>query len=188
MKIYIKNMVCQRCKMVVKSELEKLDIQFRTIELGVIETTDNVSEEKLKLFDNNLRKFELELIENKQDILAEKIKNEIIGLIHYSDDELKINLSDYLSEKLNYQYTYLANTFSKVKGTSIEKFFITHKIERVKELLVYNELSLKEISFVTRYSSVSHLSNQFKKITGLAPSQFKHLESKNCISLERVSC
>jgi len=188
MKIYIKNMVCTRCKMVVKSELEKLDIHFRTIELGKVETTNNISQEKLKLFNNNLKQCGLELIEDRKNILIEKIKTAIVELVHYSDEQLKIILSDYLSEKLNYNYTYLAKIFSEVQGTSIEKFFITQKIERVKELLVYNELNLKEISFITRYSSVAHLSNQFKKTTGLAPSQFRHLQHKNRLSLEQVSC
>jgi AraC-like DNA-binding protein len=188
MKIYIKNMVCTRCKMVVKSELEKLGLNFKTIELGEVETTDNISQDRLKLLDNNLRLYGLELIENRKNILVERIKTAIVELVHHSDEQLKINLSDYLSEKLNYDYTYLANIFSEVQGTSIEKFFITHKIERVKELLVYNELNLKEISFVTRYSSVAHLSNQFKKTTGIAPSQFRHLQRKNRLSLEQVSC
>lgn len=181
-------MVCTRCKMVVKSELEKLDLHFRTIELGEVETTDNIPPEKLKLLDNNLRQYGLELIENRKNILVEKIKTAIVELVHYSDEQLKINLSDYLGEKLHYDYTYLANIFSEVQGTSIERFFITHKIERVKELLVYNESNLKEISFITRYSSVAHLSNQFKKTTGLAPSQFRLLQHKNRLSLEQVSC
>jgi AraC-like DNA-binding protein len=187
MKIYIKNMICIRCKIVVKSELKKLDIHFRKIEMGEVETTDNVSQEILKLLDNNLRYYGLELIEKKKNILAEKIKTAIIELVHHSDEPLKINLSDYLSEKLNYNYNYLANIFSKVQGTSIEKFYIKHKIERVKELLTYNELNLKEISFLTQYSSIAHLSNQFKKTTGLAPTQFRNLQYKNRISLEQVS-
>jgi AraC-like DNA-binding protein len=187
MKIYIKNMVCIRCKMVVKSELEKLDIMFKTIDLGVVETTDEISQEKLTQLSNDLKKSGLELIANRKEILAEKIKTSIIDLVRYTDDQLKINLSDYLSNKLNYDYTYLANVFSEVKGISIEKFFIAHKIERVKELLIYHELNLKEISFITHYSSVAHLSNQFKKITGLAPSEFRHLEHKNRLSLEQVA-
>lgn len=180
-------MVCTRCKMIVKSELEKLDIHFRTIELGEVETKNFVSMEKLKLLDNNLRQYRLKLIENRKDILVERIKTVIIVLVHHSDEQLKINLSDYLSEKLNYDYTYLANVFSEVQGISIEKFYITHKIELVKELLVYNEYNIKEISYITRYSSIGHLSNQFKKITGLPPSQFRHLQHKNRLSLEQVA-
>lgn len=180
-------MVCTRCKMVVKSELEKLDIHYRTTKLGEVETTYDLTSEKLKLLDNNLRQYGLELIEKRKDVLVEKIKTAIIELVHHSDEQLKINLSDFLSEKLNYNYTYLSNIFSEVQGASIEKFFITHKIERVKELLAYNELNLKEISFITHFSSVGHLSNQFKKTTGLAPSQFRHLKNKNRLSLEHVS-
>jgi AraC-like DNA-binding protein len=173
--------------MVVKSELEKLDINYRTIDLVEVETTDNVSPEKLKLLDNNLRQYGLELIENSKNILAEKIKTAIIELVHHSEEQLKINLSDYLSEKLNYDYTYLANIFSEVNRASIEKFFISHKIERVKELLVYNDLNIKEISYLTQYSSIAHLSNQFKKITGLTPSKFRNLQYKSRLSLEQVS-
>jgi AraC-like DNA-binding protein len=124
---------------------------------------------------------------NRKNVLVEKIKTAIIELVHYSDERLKINLSDYLSEKLNYDYTYLANIFSEVQDTTIEKFFIMHKIERVKELLIYNEHNLKEISFITHYSSVAHLSNQFKKITGLAPSEFRNLRQINRLSLEQVA-
>ena len=131
-------MVCTRCKMAVKSELGKLYIQYKTIELARVETTDSVSVEKLKLLDNNLRQYGLELIENRKNILSEKIKTAIIEMVHYSNEQLKINLSDFLSEKLNYNYTYLSNIFSEVNGISIEKFFITHKIERVKELIVNN--------------------------------------------------
>ena len=181
-------MVCARCKMVVKSELTKLDIHYKTTNLGEVETTNNIASDRLKLLDNNLRQYGLELIENRKDILVEKIKTAIIELIHHSDEQLKINLSDFLSGKLNCNYTYLSNIFSEVQGASIEKFYILHKIERVKELLVYNELNLKEISFITHYSSVGHLSNQFKKTTGLAPSQFRHLQYKNRLSLEQVSC
>jgi AraC-like DNA-binding protein len=186
MKIYIKNMVCKRCKMLVKSEFEKLDIHLRTLELGKVETTNNITQEKLKLLDNNLRQFGLELIENRKIILVEKIKTAIVILIHYSDVQLKINLSNYLSEKLNYNYTYLANVFSEVKGITIEKFYLTHKIEKVKELIIYDELNLTEIADKLQYSSVAHLSNQFRRTTGLAPSQFKRLQHKNRLSLEQV--
>ncbi len=174
--------------MVVKSELEKLGIQFTSIELTEVETKENVSEETLKLLDNNLRQCGLELIENRKVVLAERIKTSVIDLIHNSDELLKINLSDYLSKKLNYDYTYLANIFSEIMGASIEKFYIAHKVERVKELLEYNELNLKEISYITQYSSIGHLSNQFKKITGLAPTQYRNLQDKNRSSLSQIAC
>jgi AraC-like DNA-binding protein len=188
MKIFIKNMVCTRCKMVVESALEKLGLHYVSLELGEVETVEDISREQLLQFDRYLRQSGLELIENRKNALVEKVKTAIVELVHYSDEELKVNLSEYLSEKLHYDYTYLANIFSEVQGISIEKFFINHKIERVKELLVDNELNLKEISFITRYSSVAHLSNQFKKTTGFAPSQFRHLLHKNRVSLENVSC
>ena len=180
-------MVCMRCKMAVESALGKLDIHFKTLELGEVETNENISQEQLKVLDGYLRQSGLELIENRKNAIVEKIKTAIIELVRYSDEEFKVNISDYLTKKLNYDYTYLANIFSEVQGITIEKFFINHKIERVKELLLYNELNLKEISFMTKYSSVAHLSNQFKKETGLAPSQFRHLQHKNRLSLEEVA-
>lgn len=187
MKIYIKNMVCNRCKMVVKSELEKHQIHFSKIELGEVETSGNVLGEKLKLLDNNLRQQGMELIGNRKNILAEKIKIGIIELAHYTDEQLKINLSDFLSEKLNYNFIYLSNIFTEIYGTSIEKFFISHVIERVKELLVYHELNIEEISYITHYGSIGYLSTQFKKMTGLAPSQYRHLRNKNRLHLEKVA-
>lgn len=188
MKIYIKNMVCNRCKMTVKSELEKTGINFKTIDLVEVETNEEVSHEKLRLLDKNLRQNGLELIKNNKEILSEKIKTAIIEVVHYSEKELKLTLSYYLSKKLDYNYTYLANVFSEVNGISIEKFFITHKIERVKELIVNNELNLKEISIITQYSSIAHLSNQFKKSTGLAPSQYRQLLFKKRMPLEQIAC
>jgi AraC-like DNA-binding protein len=187
MKIYIKNMICTRCKIVVKSELEKLNIKYSTIELGEVETINYLSPATLKMLDHNLRYSGLELFENSKNILAEKIKTAIIELVHQSDEQLKINLSDYLTEKLNYSYPTLAKTFSEVYHLSIEKFFISHKIERVKELLLYNDLRLKEISYLTNYSSIAHLSYQFKRITGVTPSEFRNLPNKSRLSLEQVS-
>ncbi|MDP4282208.1 MAG: AraC family transcriptional regulator [Bacteroidota bacterium] len=186
MKIYIKNMVCIRCKMVVKSELEKLGLHYVTVELGEAEIMENISADQLDHLSIGLKKSGLELMDNKKSILVEKIKMVIIELVHYNDEQIKINLSDYLSEKLNYDYTYLANLFSEVKGTTIEKFFLTHKIEKVKELLVYDELNLTEIAYKMHYSSVAHLSNQFKKMTGLTPSHFKNLKKKRRSTLENV--
>ena len=178
MKIYIQNMVCIRCKMVVKSELEKLGLHYITVDLGEAEIMEEISAEQLANLSIALKKTGLELMDDKKSILVEKIKTIIIELVHYTDEQIKINLSDYLSEKLNYNYTYLANLFSEVKGTTIEQFYLAHKIEKVKELLVYDELNLTEIAWKLHYSSVAHLSNQFKKMTGLTPSHFKNLKHK----------
>ena len=186
MKLYIKNMVSIRCKMVVKSELENLRLHYSIVELGEAEITDKATDGQLKLLDTALRKSGLELMDDKKSMLIEKIKNIIIEFIHYSDEPLKINFSKYLSEKLNYDYKYLSNLFTEVQGTTIEKFIITHKIERVKELLVYDELSLTEIAHKLHYSSVAHLSNQFKKITGLTPSHFRKIRQIRRTTLENL--
>jgi AraC-like DNA-binding protein len=178
MKLYIKNMVCIRCKMVVKYELEKLGLHFTRVELGEVELMEELSPEELRSLDDALKNAGLELMDDKKSILVEKIKAVIIELVHYQDEQIKINLSDYLSEKLNHNYSYLSNLFSEVKGTTIEKFYLAHKIEMVKELLVYDELTLSEIAWKLHYSSVAHLSNQFKKMTGLTPSHFKVLKNK----------
>jgi AraC-like DNA-binding protein len=183
MKLYIKNMVCIRCKMVVKSELAKLGLHYTSVELGEVEIKEDISEDQLKKFDFALHKSGLELMDDKKSILVEKIKAIIIELVHYNDEDIRINLSDYISGKLHHNYSYLSNLFSDVKGTTIEKFFITHKIEKVKELLVYDELNLTEIAWKLHYSSVSHLSGQFKKMTGLTPSHFKKLKHKRRIAL-----
>jgi YesN/AraC family two-component response regulator len=159
--------------MIVKQQLKKLSLHCIAIELGEVEIMENVSPLQLQEFRISLSKYGLELLDDKKSILIEKIKKVIIELIHYSDEPTKTNFSDYLSEKLNHDYTYLANLFSEVVGINIEHYIIVHKIEKVKELLVYDELSLTEISYKLHYSSVAHLSNQFKKITGLTPSHFK---------------
>jgi AraC-like DNA-binding protein len=172
--------------MVVKSELEKLGLQYSVIELGEAEINGDISDDTKAKLDAALQKQGLELMDDRKSMLIEKIKTVIIELIHYSDYPLKINLSDYLTSRINYDYTYLANLFSEVQGTTIEHFFIYHKIERVKELLVYDELNLKEIAYKLHYSSVAHLSNQFKKVTGLTPSHFKQLKHKRRISLENL--
>lgn len=183
MKLLIKNMVSFRCKLILKSELEKLDIKAAVIELGEVEVED-ISSEKHAQLKNNLMAFGLELMDDKKAILIEKIKNIIVELIHYTDEVPVINFSHFLSEKLNYEYNYLSNLFSEVKGTTIEHYIISHKIERAKELLVYNELTLTEIADKLHYSSVAHLSNQFKKVTGLTPSFFKKMKHKRHIPLE----
>jgi len=172
--------------MVVKSELEKLGLQHGVIEIGEVEITEDVSPEQLAILDSALRTAGLELMDDKKNILVERIKTLIIELVHYTDEQIKINLSVYLSEKLNYNYTYLANLFSEVKGTTIEQFYLAHKIEKVKELLIYGELNLSEIAWKLHYSSVAHLSNHFKKKTGLTPSQFKNLRNKNRKALGNV--
>ena len=179
-------MVCIRCQMVVKSELEKLGLQYSYVNIGEAEVLDEILPEQIEQLKTNLKKAGLQLMDNKKSILVERIKNAIIEQVHYTEDQIKVNLSDYLSEKLNYDYTYLANLFSEVKGITIEKFYLTHKIERVKELIVYNELNLSEIAYKMHYSSVAHLSNQFKKYTGLTPSHFKKLKNKRRETLEDV--
>lgn len=186
MKLYIKYMVSHRCKMVVKEELNRLGLQFVNIDLGVVESLDEISEKLLIELKGNLLKSGLELLDDKKAILIEKVKNVIIEMVHYSDEIPTTKYSDYISEKLGYDYTYLSNIFSEVKGITIQQYIITHKIERVKELLLYDELNLTEISYKLHYSSVAHLSNQFKKITGLTPSFFKALKHKRKELLENV--
>jgi AraC-like DNA-binding protein len=186
MKLYIKYMVSLRCKMVVKEELVKLGLHFTTVDLGVVEIMEDITQEQREQIKTELRKSGLELMDDKKAILIEKIQNIIIEMVHYEDELPKTNFSDYLSEKLNYNYTYLANLFSETKGITIEHFIILHKIERVKELIIYNELNLSEIAWKLHYSGVAHLSNQFKKITGLTPSYFKALRHKKRSTLENV--
>jgi AraC-like DNA-binding protein len=172
--------------MVVKNELKKLGIQYVAVDLGEADIKDEISDEMLQHLDKALRKSGLELMDDKRSMLVERIKMVIIELVHYTDDQIKVNLSDHLAEKLNHNYTYLSNLFTEVKGTTIEKFYLAHKIEKVKELLVYDELNLSEIAFKLHYSSVAHLSNQFKKMTGLTPSHFKHLKLKRLSTLGNV--
>lgn len=184
MKLYIKYMVSLRCKMLVKSELEKLGLTCTSVDLGVVEIKEDISKEELETFNQNLKKAGLELLDDSKNILVEKIKSVIVEMIHYADEVPRVNDSDYISEKLNYDYTYLSNTFSEVKGITIQQYIILHKIEKVKELLLYDELSLTEIAYKLHYSSVAHLSNQFKKITGLTPTYFKTLKEKKLKNLE----
>lgn len=186
MKLYIKYMVSLRCKMVVMAELKKLGLHHTSIELGVIDIIEVITSEQHELLKLDLLESGLELLDDKKSILIEKIKNVIIEMIHYSDELPKINYSEYISEKLNYDYTYLSNLFSEVKGITIQQFIIMHKIERVKELLLYDELNLTEISYKMNYSSVAHLSNQFKKVTGLSPTYYKKLKDLRRGNLENV--
>ena len=179
-------MVSNRCKMAVKEELKKLGLHFIVVDLGEVEIMETISieqREKLKL---SLIDSGLELMDDKRAVLIEKIKNTIIEMIHHSDEMIKTNFSDYLSEKLNHDYTYLANLFSEVQGTTIEHFIINHKIERIKELIIYDELNITEIAWKMNYSSVAHLSNQFKKVTGLSPSHFKQLKDKRRSQIEDI--
>jgi AraC-like DNA-binding protein len=170
-------MVCIRCKMVVKQELRRLGLHYVVVNLGEIEIMEQISNSQKMRFADAIARFGLALMDDRKSILIEQIKNIVIEYVHYTDKALKVNFSDHLSEALNYDYTYLANLFSEVEGINIEHFVIIHRIEKVKELLVYDELSLKEIAYKLHYSSVPHLSNQFKKITGLTPSHFKKLKN-----------
>jgi AraC-like DNA-binding protein len=172
--------------MLVKEELKKLGLDYVIIDLGMIEILEDITEEKRIQLGSNLLKSGLELLDDKRSILIERIKNVIIEMIHYSEEIPKTNYSEYISEKLDYDYTYLANTFSEVTGITIQNYIINHKIERVKELLLYDELNLGEIAFKLHYSSAAHLSNQFKKVTGLTPSFYKKLQIKRRRNLENL--
>lgn len=179
-------MVSNRCKMAVRDELKKLGLHFIVVDLGVVEIMENISIEKRLLLKEGLLTSGLELMDDKKAILIEKIKNIIIQMIHHSDEVIKVNFSDYLSDKLDHNYTYLANLFSEVQGTTIEQFIISHKIERIKELMIYGELNITEIAWKMNYSSVAHLSSQFKKVTGLSPSHFKQLKDKRRNPIEDI--
>ncbi len=183
-KLFIKYMVSLRCKLMVKEELKKLGLHYLVLELGVVELLEDITKDQRLELKKNLSKSGLELMENKKSILIEKIRNVIVEMIHYTNEIPKVNYSDYISEKVGYNYTYLANIFSEVKGITIQQFIIIHKIEKVKELLIYDELNLTEIAYKLHYSSVAHLSNQFKKITGLTPTFYKKLKEKRKQSLE----
>jgi len=172
--------------MVVKEELKKLGLHFIIVDMGVADIMEDITEGQREQIRTALLKSGLELMDDKKAVLIEKIKNVIVEMVHYNDELPKTNFSDYISEKLNYDYTYLANLFSEVQGTTIEKFIILHKIERVKELIIYDELSLTEIAWNMHYSSVAHLSNQFKKMTGLTPSHFKKLKNKRRKAIEDI--
>lgn len=184
--LHIKNMVSNRDKSAVIEVLDKLGLNIISIELGEVEIMELISEDiqtKLKILLNNIG---FELLEVKLIILIEKIKNVVIEMVHLSDEMIKINFSDYLSEKLNYDYTYLSNRFSEVQGITIEHFIIKHKIEKVKELLIYDELNISEIARKLNYSSVAHLSSQFKKNTGLTPTDFKKLKIIKRFPIENI--
>jgi len=171
-------MVSLRCKMMVKEELKKLGLRYVFVDLGTIEILEDITQEQRTLLKANLLKSGLELLDDKKSILIE--------MIHYSDELPNVNYSEYISEKLNLDYTYLSNLFSEVKGITLQQYIIINKIEKVKELLLYDELNLTEISYKLHYSSVAHLSNQFKKITGVSPSFYKQLKRKRQANLENM--
>ncbi|KIA87364.1 AraC family transcriptional regulator [Flavobacterium sp. AED] len=184
MKLYIKNMVCDRCKMVVKAELEKIEIFPVSVELGEVELLGNFKDNQKQDLEKKLQSLGFELLEDKTTITIEKVKCLIVNLVHHQNNELKTNLSSYLSEQLGQDYNTLSNLFSEVQGTTIEHYFIAQKIEKVKELLMYKELTLSEIAIKLNYSDVAHLSNQFKKITGVTPTHFKQLKENNRLQID----
>ena len=177
-------MVSLRCKMMVQQELEQLALKNTVVNLGMVDIPDGITNEQLEVFRIKLAHLGLELLDDKKSILIEKIKNTITEMVHNADEQPKENYSEYLSEKLGYDYTYLSNVFSEVNGYTIQHFIIINKIEKVKELLLYNELNLTEIAYKLNYSGVAHLSYQFKKITGLTPSFYKSLKQKRLKNLE----
>lgn len=179
-------MVCSRCIMVVKSEFEKLGLPAIAVELGEVELEYNITDSQKDILLSNLQNLGFDLIDDKKTKTVERIKNLIVDLVHHKNNDLKINLSEYLSENLNQDYNSLSNLFSEVENTTIEKYFISQKIEKVKELLVYDEHSLSEIADILNYSNVAHLSNQFKKITGFTPTSFKQSKDKMRIQLENL--
>ena len=187
MKLYIKYMLSLRCKLMVKSELDKMGLHYRNVELGVADIEEDITDEQRAQLKSALMKSGLELMDDKKSILIEKIKNVIVEMIHYEEEMPRVKHSVYLSQTLKHDYTSMANLFSEATGITIEQYIILHKIEKVKELLLYDELNLTEISYKLNYSSVAHLSSQFKKITGLTPTYFKKLKMhRKRIALEDV--
>ena len=178
LKLHIQYMVSNRCRMAVKEELKKLQLHFMVVDLGEVEIMEDISVEQREQLKIALHNIGLKLMDDKRSIVIEKIKNIINEMVHHSDEMIKTNFSDFLSKKLNQDYTQLANLFSEVQGTTIAQFIISNKIARIKELIIYDELNLTEIAWKMNYSSVAHLSNQFKKMTGLTPTYFKQMKSK----------
>ncbi len=184
MKLYIKNMVCSRCKMVVKSELEKFGLHTISVDLGEVEIVETITDDTKNELAVHLKLFGFEIIDDKKSRIIDKIKTLIIDLVHNKNNEINTNLSDYLVSHIMQDYNTLSNLFSEVESTTIEKFFISQKIEKVKELLIYDEMNLSEIAFMLNYSSVAYLSNQFKKVTGFSPTYFKQLKVKKRKQIE----
>lgn len=179
-------MVSSRCKASVKETLRHLGLHFVIVDLGEIEVMENLTPEQRVQLNTELQKTGLELMDDKRAILIEKIKVTIVQMVHHSNEILKVNFSDYLAEKLDHDYTYMANLFSEIQGCTIEQFIIQHKVERIKELIIYGELNITEIAWKMNYSSVAHLSNQFKKVTGLSPTHFKNLKDRRRKPLEEI--
>jgi AraC-like DNA-binding protein len=186
LKLFIKYMVSTRCKLAVKEVLKNMGLHFIVVDLGEVDIMEDLSSEQREQLRTALLVSGLELMDDKKAILIEKIKNIIVQMVHHTDEIIKVNFSDFLSEKLDYDYTYMANLFSEVQGTTIEQYIISNKVERVKELIIYGELNITEIAWKMNYSSVAHLSNQFKKVTGLSPSHFKQLKDKRRSPIEEI--
>lgn len=186
MKIYIKNMACESCKIFVREALEELEIPAVKVELGEIETRNDITDQDKQQLNSKIKKAGLELLENKQGVLIEKIRQEMVDYVYKSEERREIKFSAFLSEKLNLNYTYLANFFSEVEATTIEQYVIALKIERIKELIIFGEHTLSEIAHILHYSSVAHLSTQFKRMTGLTPSHFKALKKKRRTAIQKI--
>ncbi len=179
-------MVSTRCKLLVKEELKKLGLHFIVVDLGEVEIMEEINADVRATLNKALQISGLELMDDKRSVMIEKITNIIIEMVHYSEELPAMNYSDFISEKLGFDYTYLSNVFSEIKGITIQQFIILHKIERIKELMIYGELNITEIAWKMNYSSVAHLSNQFKKVTGLSPSHFKMLKVKRRTPIEEI--
>lgn len=184
MKLYIKNMVCRRCIMAVEKIFSNAGYTLQNIELGEVIIKEDIDTAGIEKLNTSLKQLGFEIIDDRKSRIIEKIKNLIVGLVHHSDKILSINISDYLAQEMNYEYNYLSNLFSEIEGNTIEKYFISQKIERVKELLIYDELTLSEIAFRLGYSSVAYLSTQFKKTTGLTPGYFKAIKAQKRRNIE----
>jgi AraC-like DNA-binding protein len=184
--LHIEFMVSLRCKMVVKSALDGLGIKYGCIDLGKVDILEEISNSQLESLGKELHINGLNILDTRKSILIERIKNVVIEMVHYSDDLPLMNYSEYISQKLDYDYNYLSNIFSEVKGITIQQFILLHKVEKIKELILYDELNLTEISYKLHYSSLAHLSNQFKKVTGLSPFFFKKMKYKRVRNLENI--
>lgn len=180
-------MLSNRAKAEAKEELKKIGLHFIFLDLGEVEIMEDITTDQREQLKAALISIGLELMEDKKAMLIEKIKNTIIDMIHHTEETIKVNFSNYLSEKLKYDYTYMANLFSQVQGSTIEHFIIAHKIERIKEFIIYGELNMTEIASKMNYSSVAHLSTQFKKVTGLTPSEFKNLKERKRSPIEEIN-
>ncbi|MBI3521162.1 MAG: helix-turn-helix transcriptional regulator [Bacteroidetes bacterium] len=186
MTLYVKNMVCDRCIMTVRYQLKKIGIRATEVRLGEVDISDKITQSMINRIDSKLRPFGFEILKEQRQKFIEDVKTHILRLINKDKIEIKTNLSSYLSDKMNKEYSTISSLFSEVEGITVEQYFILQKIEKIKELLVYNELSVSEIAYRLSYSSVAHLSAQFKKITGLSPSHFKTVKEKKRKSLDRV--